>query len=47
MTNLPNRDALATTSPAPTWTAHFGALGGLYDIVAELMGTQAPPAGRW
>ncbi|MEO5341104.1 MAG: hypothetical protein H7837_11420 [Magnetococcus sp. MYC-9] len=42
MTTLPNRNHLATLSPPPTWSQHFAALGGLHDVVAEMLGVQEP-----
>jgi len=44
MTDLPTRDHLATTAPVPTWSQHFAALGGLYDVLAQLVGVQSAEA---
>lgn len=44
MTGFPDRNHVAQLSPAPNWNQHLPALGGLYDILAELLGSQAPEA---
>jgi len=44
MTTLPNRAHLASTYPVPTWSEHMAALGGLYDVLAEVVGIQTAQA---